>query len=73
MTLSTNPATGTRARDRYPTRVAAEPSFIDRTEPTVWGDHTGSSARDGMFGAQELADGLAIFAASAHAAVREAA
>jgi ectoine hydroxylase len=55
MTLSTNPATSTRARDRYPTRVAAEPAFIDRTEPTVWGDHARSPARDGMFGAQQLA------------------
>jgi ectoine hydroxylase len=55
MTLSTNPATSTRPQDRYPTRVTAEPAFIDRTEPTVWGEHPESSARDGMFGAQELA------------------
>jgi ectoine hydroxylase len=41
----------TRALDRYPTRVATEPGFIERTEPTVWGDH----AAAGLFGAQELA------------------
>ena len=38
------------AGDRYPTRVSQVPAFIDRAEPTVWGDR--SSA--GMFGAQEL-------------------
>jgi ectoine hydroxylase len=43
--------TGPRTTDRYPTRVAAEPAFIERTEPTVWGE-AGST---GMFGAQELA------------------
>ena len=37
-------------RDRYHTRIASEPAFIERVEPTVWGDR--SSA--GMFGAQEL-------------------
>lgn len=37
--------------DRYYTRVSSTPAFIERAEPTVWGDD--SSA--GMFGAQELA------------------
>jgi ectoine hydroxylase len=37
--------------DRYYTRVSSTPAFIQRAEPTVWGDE--SSA--GMFGAQELA------------------
>jgi len=40
-----------RTTDRYFTRVSTTPQFIERAEPTVWGDE--SSA--GMFGAQELA------------------
>ncbi|HEY2205593.1 MAG TPA: ectoine hydroxylase [Pseudonocardia sp.] len=43
-----------QALDRYPTRVSGSPyelSFVERTEPTVWGDY----ASAGMFGARELA------------------
>ncbi|TCK20044.1 ectoine hydroxylase [Pseudonocardia endophytica] len=40
-----------RTADRYSTRVSTTPAFVERTEPTVWGDETSA----GMFGAQELA------------------
>ncbi|WP_028937913.1 ectoine hydroxylase [Pseudonocardia spinosispora] len=40
-----------RATDRYPTRIASRGHrFVDRTEPTVWGEDTSA----GMFGAQEF-------------------
>ncbi|MDQ4118903.1 MAG: ectoine hydroxylase [Actinomycetota bacterium] len=40
-----------RTADRYVTRVSTTPAFVERAEPTVWGDE----ASAGMFGAQELA------------------